>query len=80
MFDLFSVNFVGLSYSSKKRENKKAVKFVLGEHAILFDCISNIFRDATYALGIDRPVLIILVEDETKYGPALHGELALMFW
>ena len=66
MCNLFALNFAGPSYSSLKRENKKGVKFVAREHVVLFDCISNIYRDAKHAHGIDGPIPLILAKDKTK--------------
>ena len=63
MCDLFALNFAGPSYSSIKRKNKKGVKSVARKHVVLFDCISNIYKDAKCAHGIDGSVPIVLVED-----------------
>ena len=66
MCDLFALNYAGPSYSSIKRENKKGVKFIAGEHEALFAQISNIYVEAKKTHGVHRHVPIILAEDETK--------------
>jgi hypothetical protein len=52
--------------NTTKRENKKRVRFVLGEHAEFFRNAVSIYKDVLHANGITRPVPAILVEDETK--------------
>ena len=66
MCDLFALNYAGPSYSSIKRENKKGVKFIAGEHEALFAQISNIYVEAKKTHGVHGPIPIILAEDETK--------------
>lgn len=66
MCDLFALNFVGPSYSSTKRENKKGVQFIAGEHASIFKCVADIYRESKAAYRITGAVPVILAEDETK--------------
>ena len=63
---MFALNFVGPSYSSTKRENNKEVQFIIGEHDMIFKCVSEIYRESKAAYGITRAVPVILAEDETK--------------
>jgi hypothetical protein len=66
MCDLFALNFAGPSYFSIKRENKKGVHFIAGEHFAIFASIANIYREAKETHGITGLVPVILAEDETK--------------
>ena len=66
MCDLFSFNYSGPSYSTIKRDNKKGIQHVAGEYGDIFASVANIYKDAKMAHGITGPVLVILVEDETK--------------
>lgn len=66
MCDLFSLNFAAPSYSTVKRENIKGVRFVAGEHPLIFQSVARIYREAKNAHGVTGPVPIILAEDETK--------------
>jgi hypothetical protein len=66
MVDLYSLNMYGPSYDTIKRENKKRVHFVPGEHRDIFRCVADIFRRAMVAHDIFGPVPVILSEDETK--------------
>jgi hypothetical protein len=66
MCDLFTLNFAGPSYTTVKRENKKGVQFVPGEHPQIFACVAQIYKEAKSAHGIRGPVPVILAEDETK--------------
>jgi hypothetical protein len=45
MCDLFALNFVGPSYCTVKRENKKSVQFISGEHIEIFKCIAGHIRE-----------------------------------
>ena len=56
MCDLFALNFGGPSYDCIKRENKKAVQFIAGEHAALFSSVADIYRQAKSVHGIEGPV------------------------
>ena len=64
--DLFALNFAGPSFDSTRRESRKGVMFVAGEHAEIFKSIAKNFSDAKAAHGISGAVPVILVEDETK--------------
>jgi len=64
--DLFSFNFVGPSFDSIRRESRKGVAFVAGEHADIFKSIASIYIDAKAAHGISGPIPVILAEDATK--------------
>jgi hypothetical protein len=66
MVDLYSLNMYGPSYDTIKRENKKGVHFVLGEHRDIFRYVADIYRRAMVAHDISGPVPVILSEDETK--------------
>lgn len=39
MYDVFALNFNGLSYSTIKRDIKKGVQFVPGEHSEIFKVV-----------------------------------------
>ena len=64
--DLFALNFVGPSFDSIRRESRKGVMFVSGEHVDIFKSVASIYMDAKAAHGISGLVLVIFVEDETK--------------
>lgn len=66
MCDLFALNYDGPSYDTVKRDTRKGVHFVSGEHAQIFSNVADIYRKAKEAHGIVGPVPIILAEDETK--------------
>ena len=66
MCDLFTLNFAGPNYSTIKRDLKKGVQFLPGEHAEIFAAVASIYRDAKIAHNIVGPVPVILEEDETK--------------
>ena len=66
MVDLFALNFGGASYSKVKRDVKKGVQFIPGEHSEVFASVAQIYHDAKVAHNIVGPVPVILVEDETK--------------
>jgi hypothetical protein len=66
MCDLFSLNFAGPSYNTIRRENRKGIQFIAGEHAIIFQCVASIYMEAKKAHGITGPILVLLAEDETK--------------
>ena len=66
MCDLFSLNYCRPSYSTTKKENKKGVRFIGGEHSEVFASVAEIYKDAKIAHGIVGPVPVILAEDETK--------------
>ena len=66
MIDIFSLNFVGPSYSQVKRDLSKGVQFIPGEHAEIFAAVAQIYKDAKAAHNIMGPVPVILAEDETK--------------
>ena len=64
--DLFALNFAGPSYDSIRRESRKGVAFIAGEHAEIFQYIASIYTDAKSAHGISGSILVIFAEDETK--------------
>ena len=64
--DLFTLNFAGPSYDTIRRERRKGVQFISGEHAEIFESIANIYSAAKVAHGISGPIPVILAEDETK--------------
>ena len=64
--DLFSLNFAGPSYDSIRRDSRKGVTFVSGEHADIFSSIASIYIDAKKVHGISGPIPVTLAEDETK--------------
>ena len=66
MCDLFALNYAGPTYNTVKRENKKGLQHVPGEHGEIFAALADIYRDAKSAHGITRSVPVILAEDETK--------------
>lgn len=66
MCDLFALNFAGPNYSTIKRDLKKGVQFLPGEHAEIFAVVASIYRDAKIAHNIVGPVPVILAEDDTK--------------
>lgn len=56
--DLFAFNFARPSFDSIRRESRKGVIFVGGEHADIFKSIAKIYRDAKAAHGISNPIPI----------------------
>ena len=66
MVDIFALNFAGPSYRQVKREVRKGVQFLPGEHAQIFAVVAQIYREAKLAHNIVGPVPVILPEDETK--------------
>lgn len=66
MCDLFALNYSGLSYSTIKRDNKKGIQHVSGEHGEIFAAVAEIYKDAKAAHEITGPIRVILAEDETK--------------
>jgi hypothetical protein len=66
MVDLYSLNMYGPSYNTVKRENKKDVHFVPGEHRDIFCCVADIYRRAMVPHNVSGPVPVILSEDEMK--------------
>ena len=66
MVDIFALNFAGPSYRQVKREVRKGVQFLPGEHAQIFAAVAQIYREAKLAHNIIGPVPVILAEDETK--------------
>ena len=40
--------------------------FVLGEHAHLFACVAQLYKESKTSLDIVGPIPIILADDETK--------------
>jgi hypothetical protein len=66
MCDLFALNYAGPGYSTVKRDCRKGVQFVPGEHSQIFKAVAQIYADAKKVHGITGPVPVILAEDETK--------------
>jgi hypothetical protein len=65
MCDLFILNFAAPSFSMIKRDNKKGVRFLAGEHAVIFKCVADIYVEAKALHGVHGPIPILLFEDET---------------
>ena len=74
MCDLFSLNFGGPSYDTIKRQNKKGVQFIAGEHSSLFIAVAQIYEEAKTAHGVFGTVPIILAKDETKMKSRISWE------
>ena len=74
MCDLFALNFGGPSYDCTKRNNKKGIQFIAGEHASLFAVVAHIYKEAKATHGVEGPVPIILAEDETKVKSRISWE------
>ena len=66
MYDFFTLNYRGPSNSTTKRENRKGVVFVSGEHAEVFRSVAEIYKQAKDMHEIIGPVPVILAKDETK--------------
>lgn len=64
--DLFSLNYARPSYDSIRRDSRKGVLFIPGEHVEFFNSIASIYLDAKAVHEISSPILVILAEDETK--------------
>ena len=60
MCDLFALNFAGPSFSTIKRDLKKGVQFLPGEHSNIFKAIARIYVDAKAAHNIMGPILVML--------------------
>ena len=43
MFDLHSLNYMGPSISTTKRENCKGIRFILGKHAGVLKVVARVF-------------------------------------
>jgi hypothetical protein len=66
MYGLFTLNFAAPSFCTVKRQNKKGVRFVAGEHAAIFECIAQIYVEAKEAHRVHGLVPVILAENKTK--------------
>jgi hypothetical protein len=66
MVDLFSLYMCSPSYNTIRRENRKDIHFVLGEHQEIFKCVTEIYVKVKIAHIISSAILMILLEDETK--------------
>ena len=66
MCNLIAFNYCRPSYSTVKRDNKKSIQHVAGEHGDIFVVIVEIYKDAKATHGIVGPVPVILAEDKTK--------------
>lgn len=60
------MNYIGPSLSTVKRENRKGVQFISGEHKDMFANVAEIYCEAKHVHGIVGPIPVILAEDETK--------------
>jgi len=69
---MFSVNYFGPHFSIGKRDHKKKVQFILGEHLDFFSNVAKIYRKVEQALGITGLVPKIFTENETK----VKGQIA----
>ena len=66
MCDLFALNYARPSYSTITRDNKKGIQHVPSKYGEIFAPIVEIYKDAKAAHGMNGPIPVILVEDETK--------------
>jgi hypothetical protein len=66
MYDLFTLNFVGPSWSTVKCENQKGVQFTLGEHRQVSQSVAEVYRHAKLKCKVTGPIPVILAEDKTK--------------
>lgn len=66
MVDLFSLNFVGPTLSTVKKDNRNGVQFVPGEHASIFKYVAEIYREAKATHRIIGPILVIIARIEQK--------------
>ncbi len=57
--DLFSLNFAGPSFDSIRRESRKGVAFVAGEHVDIFKYLASVYIDAKATHGISGPIPIV---------------------
>jgi hypothetical protein len=64
--DMFALNFAGPGFDTIRRECRKGVQFIAGEHADIFKSIALIYSHAKAAHGITGPIPVILAKDETK--------------
>jgi hypothetical protein len=74
MCDLFTLNFVGPSWSTVKRENQKGVQFMPGEHRQVFQFVAEVYRQAKLKCKVTGPIPMILAEDETKIKSRVYWE------
>jgi hypothetical protein len=74
MCDLFALNYSGPSYSTIRRDNKKGIQHVSGEHGEIFAIVADIYKDAKDAHEIIGPIPVILAEDETKVRSRVYYE------
>ena len=44
MYDFFALNYVGLNFSTIKRQNQNGVHFLPSEHASIFKAIAEIYK------------------------------------
>ena len=70
----FALNFGGPSYDCTKRNHKKGIQFIAGEHASLFTAVAHIYKEAKATHGVEGPVPVILAEDETKVKSRISWE------
>jgi hypothetical protein len=66
MCDLFSLNFAGPSYNTIRCENRKGIQFIAGKHAIIFQCVASIYREAKKPHELIGLVPVFLAKDEMK--------------
>jgi hypothetical protein len=66
MCDLFSLNHIGPSMNTIKKENKKGMRFFPGKHAEVLKNVASIYKDVLRVHDITRPVPMILAKDEIK--------------
>ena len=78
MCDLFALNYSGPIYNTIKRDNKKCIQHVSGEHGETFAIVAKILKDAKVAHNIIGPTLVILAEDDTKVKSKVSNER--IFW
>jgi hypothetical protein len=66
MCELFSLNFGAPSFSTVKKDNKRGVHFIAGEHAAFFQCVANIYVEVKAIQGVIGSIPVILAKDKTK--------------
>jgi hypothetical protein len=64
--DLFTLNFVGPSWSTVKHENQKGIQFTPSKHRQVFQSVAEVYRQAKLKCKVTGPIPVILTEDETK--------------
>jgi hypothetical protein len=71
---MFSLNFVGPSYSSVKRDSKNGIQFILCEYKEVFQSVTQIYKQAMEHHGLQAPIPVIPAKDETKIKSKVYWE------